>query len=203
MLKKFLVVCLCFPLIGHTAEFWSMGSFGKEANANVERDRIIEETALAARVTFDGDLYRVVVEKDDNPSAQKRQIEGAGISPWTFNMGEEQAAVKTAVNGSGGFVLVIAGFENTEPARTLVQELSAAGVPNVGVHKGTVSGSDYYRVVQGPHQSKDESARQELIDRGYEDAWWLASDMVPVQKTVKIAAMGWNRSKNLHPSKSR
>jgi hypothetical protein len=81
MLKNLLVVCLCFPLIGHAAEFWSMGSFSKEANANGERDRIIEETALAARVTFDGDLYRVVVEKDDNPAAQQRQIESAGLSP--------------------------------------------------------------------------------------------------------------------------
>lgn len=69
MLKELLFVFLCFPLIGHTAEFWSMGSFGNEANANAERDRVIEETALAARVTFDGDLYRVVVEKDDNPAA--------------------------------------------------------------------------------------------------------------------------------------
>lgn len=63
-----------------------MGSFSKEANANGERDRIIEETALAVRVTFDGDLYRVVVEKDDNPAAQQRQIESAGLSPWTLHL---------------------------------------------------------------------------------------------------------------------
>lgn len=115
-------------------------------------------------------------------------MEGAGLSPWTYQMGEEQVGVKTAITDAGRFVLVIAGFENTEPARTLVQELSAAGVPNVSVHKGTVSGSDYYRVVQGPHQSNDESARQELVDRDFEDAWWLTSDMAPMQKTVKIAA---------------
>ena len=36
MLKKLLFVFLCFPLIGHTAEFWSIGSFGNEANENVE-----------------------------------------------------------------------------------------------------------------------------------------------------------------------
>ena len=85
-------------------------------------------------------------------------------------------------------MLVIAGFKNNEPARTLVEELSAAGIPNVSVHKGTVSGSYYYRVVQGPHQSKDESARHELVDRCFEDAWWLASDMASMQKTVKIVA---------------
>jgi cell division septation protein DedD len=83
-------------------------------------------------------------------------------------LGEEQVAIKAPSMGAGGFVLVIAVFENTEPAQALVHELSAAGVPKVSVHKGTLSGGDYYRVLQGPHQRKDESVRQKLIDRGYE-----------------------------------
>ncbi len=187
------VACLVSTCIVHADEYWAVGSFGNSTNAEAERARIERVTGMSVEVTYDREaqLYRVLIAKDNDADSQRQFIDDAGLSVWTFHgegdRGLDQAAM-TPANQEGPYLLVVAGFQDSVPAQRVADSMMDAGLDGVAVMRTTVDGGTYYRVVLGPHASKDETARRQLMERGYDGVWWLTVDAAPVPGPVTPVA---------------
>ncbi len=171
------IIALSSPVF---ADYWAIGAFKMKANAERERDRIARETGLPIVVvqTIDGsDVYRVVLEQDKKPGAQKMALIDAGLSPWPVSMNEVTEVVRSEgsmSNETTGHLLVLGSFPNELSAVNLSETLASKGVDMLGIASADVSGRTYYRVVHGPFMDKS-MVLTDFSQLGIDGAWWLTS----------------------------
>lgn len=78
----------------HEADYWSVGAFSTAENAMVEQARLAEMIGLPIQIAVfaEGEmaLFRLVIEKDDDPEKQKQMIMESGITPWSIAFDHDQ-----------------------------------------------------------------------------------------------------------------
>ncbi len=168
------------------ADYWAVGAFRSQGNAEREQARIADLTAMDVEVMQSGEMYRVVVAKNDDPDMQKMALEDLGLTPWSLGSpGAKVAAVASSspaprVEGAGsGYLLVLASFRDEASANALRLRMEQDNVADLGVMTRDVGGETYYRLVQGPHSNKD-GVNTDYSNYGIEGAWWIGGETAAV-----------------------
>ena len=98
-MKKLFGVLITLVCLNSLAdgEYWSIGSFNVQSNATTEKNRISRITGLAVQIAdfAVGELstYRLVVEQDGDPMAQRQKIMDSGITHWSIAIDHQQRSV--------------------------------------------------------------------------------------------------------------
>lgn len=162
-------------------EYWAVGSFRTLSSAQVESqriERVAGETVHVARFELSsGTLYRLVVPKSSRPQSQKQALASAGIDAWTVSAGRSglDFVARSAVPGEETwYQLVVGSFQGEMVAEDYAADMRSRGAETAQLIAGTSNGSDIYRVVMGPYDYKDDSAKAQAAALGVNDSWWMA-----------------------------
>ncbi|HIG40285.1 MAG TPA: SPOR domain-containing protein [Gammaproteobacteria bacterium] len=174
------------------ADYWSLGAFRVEENAARERDRLSAVTGMNVELSQSGNIYRVVIEKGSDSAAQKETLEDLGLSPWLLSKNPSlvtsNRATKTeAMDLGDGYLLVLASFTDDVSAGVLLEKLRDDGIDPVAVIRANVNGTSYYRVVQGPFDTKA-GVNTDYSRYGIDDAWWMVSRGLQVASVPAYAS---------------
>ena len=183
-MKKLFGVLITLVCLNSLAdgEYWSIGSFNVQSNATTEKNRISRITGLAVQIAdfAVGELstYRLVVEKDGDPMAQRQKIMDAGITPWSISIDNQQLSVmkegteELAADGMDYF-LVVGGFGREAPATSAQSRFKSDGITNLRIEEARVASAPWYRILHGPFTAPFDTVLSELRAYGVADAWWV------------------------------
>ncbi len=177
MRRLLIATALFFVSVAYGDDYWVLGSFEIKSHGIAEAERLESATGLDVRLVRHQANYRVVVPmwkpESGNPGTQRQMIEQQGIEPWTWRdavPGDEVSLVTTGHR----YYAVVAAFRNRARADAASERLSNDGESGVSIMISDGPGDQIYRVVQGPHKSKDPAVKQRLTSAGYAGVWWLA-----------------------------
>ncbi|MBD3647684.1 MAG: SPOR domain-containing protein [Pseudomonadales bacterium] len=179
VLYMMLLVVLASFAHAASTQFWVVGSFESLAAATTEKRRVEGASGLPVRIgTFnreDVTSYRLLVEKDDAPEAQRERLIDAGVSPWTVSMESNvlDLSADDVSHSKWAQYLVLAGFRSEDRAHQFVEQLKSDGISDLMLDEIELQNSPYFRVLYGPFDMKGDDVREQVRAMGITDAWWV------------------------------
>ncbi len=169
----------------HEADYWSVGTFSTAENAMVEQARLAEMIGLPIQIAVfaEGEmaLFRLVIEKDDDPEKQKQMIMESGITPWSIAFDHDQLLEHDSVSAystqTPEYFLVLASFQDKVMADALLARFDGSVDAAFRVEESRLGSAAWYRVIHGPFDQPDKSVKAEFNSQGFEGAWWVRREV--------------------------